>query len=286
MVLESFAFLNADVKFLEKLCDQEELIVFEINLYEALVRWSWEECRRRSLAVKVENQRQVLATLLPKVRFPLMPLNDFTEIVLPDRLLNDNQMVQVSNWLLAVDKPEINFITKFRDNYRAPEYSVSILTAIDSPSSSFEMVVNESIRLIGYARQINELEDPGAEWNNLKERGPDGFHRYNFKTVRPLEGNMHHWITLPKFGEYTYNKTDFKHSFKNTLNMQTRLNCKEGSQSTIQQKQYLDIEQRVFFKEIKKYVKFNFLYCVSETDAQLQMTKLYFTLKYPEMHSY
>jgi hypothetical protein len=282
-VISNDHFLDVSLEMIEKILDRDTLIVSEINLYEALVRWSEEECRRRSLEVKVENQQQVLATILPKVRFPLMTQNDFAAKVFAGKLLNPFQTSEMIMWFWNDAKPQISFTSKPRKGSPRPEYSVSIITAISGPSKTFEMEIDHNICLTGFGTQVNESDDPEAGQNNLNVRGPDGFHRHDFTSRRLSSKHGHYSLTFLKTGELKTNFCYFKKTIKKKLENQNDpyYNDTHSPNSYFDNNNkklfFQKLEQQVFIKELNKDIKFTFYYKL-KPNANLKLTKLYFHL--------
>jgi hypothetical protein len=250
-IVSSDDFLGASLELIEEILDRDTLKVSEIHLYEALVRWSEEECRRRSLEVKVENQQQVLVTILPKVRFPLMTKNDFAAKVVRGKLLTGDEVIQISGWFLADDKPEINFISKPRKKSSKPEYCVSILIPITS-TSNVEMQVNHDICLTGFGTQVN---DPGAGQNNWNVPGPDGFYRHDFSSIQRCQNSVVYQLQLSGSNQSNWL------AVKNT--------------NYLNQEHFLKQKQNVDIKELNKQIEFNVFYEIVK-GAQFQSIKLYF----------
>jgi hypothetical protein len=63
-LIESDDFLDATPELLIKICLRDTLIVSEIDLYLALIRWSEQELHRRSLGVTVLLKKSVLSPIL------------------------------------------------------------------------------------------------------------------------------------------------------------------------------------------------------------------------------
>ncbi|KAI3413478.1 hypothetical protein GPALN_010968 [Globodera pallida] len=61
---------------------------------EAL-RWADEKCRQNWKEPSAENRRAMLGTALFKIRLPLIPQKDFTENIVPSRVLTSDQMMSV-----------------------------------------------------------------------------------------------------------------------------------------------------------------------------------------------
>jgi hypothetical protein len=129
-IIKEDDFLSADLEMIEQMCDRDTLDVYEVNLYKALVRWSEEECRRRSLEVTVENQRKILATILPKVRFPLMTQEDFATMVVPGKVLRDNQTLSMFVWFNSETKPKVEYCLTSRKGSFGEEYYANIISMI------------------------------------------------------------------------------------------------------------------------------------------------------------
>lgn len=86
--------------FQELCCDcvhhiikSNDLFVEESDVYTALTSWAAAECARRNLEVTGATRRQVLGTLLFKVRFPTMDRLFFTDVVSADDILTDTEKI-------------------------------------------------------------------------------------------------------------------------------------------------------------------------------------------------
>uniref|UniRef100_A0A914GYQ2 BTB domain-containing protein n=1 Tax=Globodera rostochiensis TaxID=31243 RepID=A0A914GYQ2_GLORO len=78
----SEAFLQMDEKLLN-------------SIWNAALRWADEKCRQNGEAPSTENRRAMLGPALSKIRFPLIPLEDFSEIIVPSGMLTLNQMMSL-----------------------------------------------------------------------------------------------------------------------------------------------------------------------------------------------
>jgi hypothetical protein len=246
-VIKRKEFLGASLEMIETMCDRDTLDVSEMDLYEALVRWSEEECHRRFLEITVENQQQVLATILPKVRFPLMAQNRFATKVVPKKLLKDNQILQMFLWYSfdkPKDKPKVDFVTKPREGM-FKEHCIMVPFPENTASKMLYFTPDHDIYLEGYGLRFC---DPKIK--KMPTLQKDGF--YRFDMIKTTLCTKHEEFILDVdgaagfFGEYS------------------------PSEST----------NKVFIHNINQEIKFNFTSEFACFEVGQEM-KLYFTLDKP-----
>ncbi|KAK6010472.1 BTB/POZ domain protein, partial [Ostertagia ostertagi] len=77
--LNGEGFTDIDLEALCLVLARDTLRVKEAQLFQAVVRWSTEECARRGLEPTTENRRAVLGRAVQLIRFPLMTVEEFAQ---------------------------------------------------------------------------------------------------------------------------------------------------------------------------------------------------------------
>lgn len=76
-ILVSDSFADIDKQLLLSILEKDCLNVTEIEVFDAVKRWSEKECARQSLSISTENQKFVLKDIINLIRFPVMQPKDF-----------------------------------------------------------------------------------------------------------------------------------------------------------------------------------------------------------------
>uniref|UniRef100_A0A1I7V9R8 BTB/POZ domain-containing protein 2 n=1 Tax=Loa loa TaxID=7209 RepID=A0A1I7V9R8_LOALO len=108
--LNAEGFTEIDLDTLCVVLKRNTLRVREAPLFLAVLRWSVEECRRRTLTVSAENQRTVLGRALHMIRFPLMTIDEFAQHAAQTGILTDRELVNLFLYFTVNPKPQIEFL--------------------------------------------------------------------------------------------------------------------------------------------------------------------------------
>ncbi|VDK81292.1 unnamed protein product [Dibothriocephalus latus] len=79
----------------------------------------------------VEALREILAPIVPLIRFPQMSVEEFAEVVVPSKVLEDSKAVELFLYYVSNTKPAVPYSTKSRCYLRAAEEIVRRFGAVD-----------------------------------------------------------------------------------------------------------------------------------------------------------
>ena len=94
-VLQTPAFKELCMDCLGRIVKSDDLKSSEEDVYEAVIDWSTNECRRQKYQPTDENRRQVLGALLYLIRFPVMDVTYFTQKVSFREILSNDEAVSI-----------------------------------------------------------------------------------------------------------------------------------------------------------------------------------------------
>ena len=86
-VIKSEEFLSVSIEVLEALYGTESITCSELDLFLALLAWAKSECKRQKCEETPENLQRVVRNVVAKVRFPIIPVKEIMETVVPKQLL-------------------------------------------------------------------------------------------------------------------------------------------------------------------------------------------------------
>ena len=141
--LKSRYFSTLCMKCLEDVMAIENFMVKEEELFENLIRWAENECKRQELDVSWENKRKVLGGILYKVRFPLMEYEYFCTRVAQTGLLSEEEKVDV--FVFHVSKKEI--VPKY---FQVNERLLQVMRC-DSAYTRRSVCMKDTYAMLGFA---------------------------------------------------------------------------------------------------------------------------------------
>ncbi|KAL3115188.1 hypothetical protein niasHT_016644 [Heterodera trifolii] len=129
-LIKSDAFLQIDQKLMCEILSQLK-ISGEVEIWNAALRWANEQCRQNDMECTAPNVREVLGPALFKIRFPLIPQDEFSILIVPLLVLKHEEIVSV---LLYHSHPDsgvpdvfpLQFSTKKRIYMRKGRISMKI----------------------------------------------------------------------------------------------------------------------------------------------------------------
>ncbi|KAL4217167.1 hypothetical protein ACF0H5_023621 [Mactra antiquata] len=105
VVLKSSSFINLCPSCIEQIVKADEMVVQERFVFESVIRWGQEECKRRNLTVTDENLRSALGQILFHIRFPLLDSVYFTNAISTRELLNVNEIIAIFQYFNGRAQP-------------------------------------------------------------------------------------------------------------------------------------------------------------------------------------
>lgn len=174
-VIESESFLEATPDVIADILDRDSLKVAEINLYRAFVEWQTRFMKQTNLKESQQKKTQKIQELLWKIRFILMKQNDFIKKVIPDKLLEPEDIVQVLTQFNSFRFSKIYLNP--RKGYFGEERKVLITAKNSEPA--FDFRVDANIYLTKVKVRFFSKEIPSMTIKN--QTGLLVFHRTNSK---------------------------------------------------------------------------------------------------------
>ena len=99
-VLDSQSFFSISREVLVKIVERDTLVgAREIDIFSSCLKWAETECERNGWEGTTANKRQALGNVLNLIRFPLMPLDTFSNQVTTAGLLNKDESLSVFLYL-------------------------------------------------------------------------------------------------------------------------------------------------------------------------------------------
>jgi hypothetical protein len=94
-VVSSHYFCNISHATLISLLKRETRNIKEVDLFEAVLKWSESQCSKNGVQTTGRNKKAFLKDAVHEIRFPLMTEEEFTEHVILSGLLTDEKILQI-----------------------------------------------------------------------------------------------------------------------------------------------------------------------------------------------
>ncbi|KAJ1359017.1 BTB/POZ domain-containing protein 2, variant 2 [Parelaphostrongylus tenuis] len=154
--LNGEGFTDIDLDTLCVVLARDTLRIREAQLFQAVVRWSTEECARRGLEATTENRRAVLGHAVQLIRFPLMTIEEFAQSAAQSGLLTDREVVNLFLYFTVNPKPSIGFNDNPRCSVAGKELVVSRFQRIEGrwgysgTPDRIKFTVDRKIYVVGF----------------------------------------------------------------------------------------------------------------------------------------
>jgi len=86
---------DLDAHLLARILERDQLNMAEVELFQAAVRWAANLCKAQGLKTTGKNKRQFLEPLIKHFRFTTMTFAEFTDVVVPSRILEAKEVQQI-----------------------------------------------------------------------------------------------------------------------------------------------------------------------------------------------
>ncbi|XP_065672632.1 BTB/POZ domain-containing protein 2 [Hydra vulgaris] len=153
--LNAEGFTDIDADTLKIVLLRDSLSARENQIFDAVVRWSEVECRRRNIEKTNENKRIALGDLLYLIRFPLMTLEEFANNAAQSGMLTDKEIVDLFLHFTVNPKPNVKFPDRPRRCLTGKEKSVIRFAKTEArwgysgTSDRIKFMVNRRIYVVG-----------------------------------------------------------------------------------------------------------------------------------------
>ncbi|KAE9554159.1 hypothetical protein FO519_002639 [Halicephalobus sp. NKZ332] len=132
-VVESESFTNVSKETLLLIVVRDSLKINELVLFNAIIKWGTSEAARGELEPTSENLKTILSDVIKHIRFPLMNQEEFAKNVVPSKLLDDAEVVEVFCYFtMKKEKPLIRFDSHPRAIKNTEDFIINRFQRIES----------------------------------------------------------------------------------------------------------------------------------------------------------
>ncbi|KAL3072211.1 hypothetical protein niasHT_036704 [Heterodera trifolii] len=114
-MFQSDPFLSINQELLCDLLERDQLVINgEIEIWKAALHWADNQCRENGKEITGANRREMLGPALFKIRFPIIPHEDFSTIIVPSAVLTEDELINFYKYISLPRKNMPIFPTKLR----------------------------------------------------------------------------------------------------------------------------------------------------------------------------
>ncbi|KAL3106427.1 hypothetical protein niasHT_012166 [Heterodera trifolii] len=113
-IFRSFNFLSINQELLCDLLERDQLVINEIEIWNAALRWADNQCHKNGKEITGANRREMLGPALFKIRFPTISHEDFSRIIVPSAVLIEDELINAYKYYSLPRENVPIFPTKFR----------------------------------------------------------------------------------------------------------------------------------------------------------------------------
>jgi len=125
-IIHQDTFLTVSEKTVIDIVQRDRLQIDEVELFNCVIRWGERQCSNKNIP-KDENLKRILHSIIPHVRFPLMPIDQFAEITSRCQgLLSPEQQLPVFQYLGAEPEERDQYLTPFVSTPRVQSIKSSL----------------------------------------------------------------------------------------------------------------------------------------------------------------
>lgn len=214
-------FLNMCPSCIYKIVQRDSIFASEKVVFDQVVRWSKEECKRRGLPEKAENQREVLGDILKEIRFPILEHQFLNDVVCETGILNDKEKVDILRQQLKAKCTKLCMFKKRERKWKAINVMICSIDPTKISKNSYDVkqltriafTVQHNAFLLGIHLNIENIQrnDSRAIENLVvriepqDDRDTDQFIVPFSECVAEKYINLYpiFWIKLSKYTRYT-----------------------------------------------------------------------------------
>lgn len=111
-IVETNSFLDLDEETIIAFCKDDKLCIDELHLFKSIQKWGEHQIKKHKKSISLKEQ---LKNILPHIRYPLMSVEELSEIVKPTGLIPHELYIQTMEYFATPKAFEDSNDPQFRD---------------------------------------------------------------------------------------------------------------------------------------------------------------------------